>query len=152
LKLLEEEYGASFFVRQSHGVKLTDKGQAFLKAIAPVLSQLEDIERRLKVNATTRKSLCLAIGGSRNVSLLVLTRLIKAFKESHPSVEFILAANESPVIEKHLLNSELDLAVITNPSHIDGLIYESFDQMEVVAFCLPTNPLAGQTLSLKELA
>ncbi|HUK41685.1 MAG TPA: LysR family transcriptional regulator substrate-binding protein, partial [Candidatus Acidoferrales bacterium] len=50
------------------------------------------------------------------------------------------------------LNSELDIAVITNPSRIDGLVYEPFDRMEVVAFCIPSNPLAGQTLSLKKLA
>ena len=152
LKLLEEHYGAGFFVRNSHGVKLTDKGQAFLEAITPVLSQLEDIECRFKENETTRKSHCLAIGGSRNVAVRVLPRLVKVFRESHPSVEFILDANESPVIERHLLNSELDLAVITNPSHVVGLVYEPFDRMEVVAFCLPSNPFAGQTLSLKKLA
>jgi LysR family transcriptional regulator, low CO2-responsive transcriptional regulator len=152
LKLLEENYGASFLVRHSHGVKLTDKGQAFLEAITPVVAQLEDVERRFKTNETTGKFPCLAIGGSRNVSVRILPRLLKAFKESHPSVEFILAANESPVIERHLLNSELDIAVITNPSRIDGLIYEPFGRMEVVAFCLPSNPLAGQTLSLRKLA
>jgi LysR family transcriptional regulator, low CO2-responsive transcriptional regulator len=152
LKLLEEHYGASLLARHSHGVKLTYKGRAFLEAIKPVLAQLEDIEHRFKGNGTAGKSQRLAIGGSRNVSVRVLPRLLKAFKESHPSVEFILAANESPVIERHLLNSELDLAVITNPSHIEGLVYEPFDRMEVVAFCIPTNPLAGKTLSLKELA
>jgi LysR family transcriptional regulator, low CO2-responsive transcriptional regulator len=152
LKLLEENYGASFLVRHSHGVKLTDKGEAFLKAITPVLAQLEDIEGRFKGNETTSERRCLAIGGSRNVSIRVLPRLLKAFKQSHPSVEFILAANESPLIERHLLNSQLDIAVITNPSHTEGLVYEPFDRMEVVAVCIPTNPLAGQTLSLKELA
>jgi DNA-binding transcriptional LysR family regulator len=35
---------------------------------------------------------------------------------------------------------------------MDGLIYEPFDQMEVVAFCIPGSPLADQTLSLKKLA
>jgi DNA-binding transcriptional LysR family regulator len=152
LKLLEEHYGASFFVRHNQGVKLTDKGEAFLNAIAPVLSRLEEIECRFKDYDATRKSQRLAIGGSHNISVRVLPRLLKVFKESHPSVELILDGNESPVIEKHLLNSELDLAVITNPSHIPGLIYEPFDQMEVVAFCIPTNPFAGQTLSLKKLA
>ena len=37
-------------------------------------------------------------------------------------------------------------------SHTEGLVYGPFDRMEVVAVCIPTNPLAGQTLSLKELA
>jgi DNA-binding transcriptional LysR family regulator len=151
-KLLEENYGASFLVRHSHGVKLTDKGEAFLKAITPVLAQLEDIERRFKGNENAKSPQCLAVGGSHNVSIRVLPRLLKAFKQGHPSIEFILATNESPVIERHLLNSQLDIAVITNPSHIEGLVYEPFDRMEVVAFCIPTNPLAGQTLSLKKLA
>lgn len=152
LHLLEENYGSSFFVRHSHGVKLTDKGRAFLEAITPVLSKLEEIERRFNENGATGKSHRLAIGGSHNVSVRILPRLLKVFKESHPSVELILDANESSVIERHLLNSELDLAVITNPSRIGGLIYEPFGRMEVVAFCIPSNPLAERTLSLKELA
>jgi DNA-binding transcriptional LysR family regulator len=152
LHLLEENYRATFFVRHSHGVTLTEKGRAFLKAITPVLSQLDDIDRRFRENETTRNFHCLAIGGSHNVSVRVLPRLLKVFKESHASVEFILEANESAVIETHLLNSELDLAVITNPSHVEGLIYEPFGRMEVVAFCIPSNPLGGQTLSLKKLA
>jgi len=152
LHLLEENYGAAFFVRYSHGVTLTEKGQAFLKAITPVLSQLEDIERRFRENETTRKFHSLAVGGSHYLSVTLLPRLLKVFKESHASVEFILDANESAVIERHLLNSELDVAVITNPSHVEGLIYEPFGRLEVVAFCTPSNPLGGQTLSLKKLA
>lgn len=152
LKLLEEHYGAALLARHSHGVKLTDKGQAFLEAITPVLAQLDDIDRKFNENKNGKARPHLAIGGSRNVSIRVLPRLIKSFKESHPSVEFMLAANESPVIERQLLTSELDLAVITNPSHIGALVYEPFGRMQVVAFCIPENPLAGQTLSLKELA
>jgi LysR family transcriptional regulator, low CO2-responsive transcriptional regulator len=155
LKLLEENYADNLLVRHSHGVNLTDKGRAFLQAITPVLAQLEDIERRFsrfKGNETTRGRQCLAIGGSSSISVRVLPKLLKAFKEKHPSVEFTLAANDSSVIEKHLLKSELDLAVITNPSQVEGLIYEPFGRMEVVAFCLPRNPVAGKTLTLKELA
>jgi DNA-binding transcriptional LysR family regulator len=152
LKLLEENCGASFVVRYSHGVKLTDKGRAFLEAITPVLAQLKDIERRFKGNQNKNPPQCLAIGGSRIISVGVLTKLVKSFRERHPSVEFTLAANDSSVIEKHLLKSELDLAVITNPSRGAGLIYEPFVRMEVVAFCLPRNPVAGKTLTLKELA
>ncbi len=152
LKLLEEDYGATFLVRHSHGVKLSDRGRAFLEAIRPVLAQLDDIDRRFKGNQNKNPPQCLAIGGSRIIAIGVLTKLVKSFRERHPFVEFTLAANDSSVIEKHLLKSELDLAVITNPSQVESLIYEPFVRMEVVAFCLPTNPVAGKTLTLKELA
>lgn len=152
LKLLEEHYGTAFLVRHSYGVKLTDKGHAFLEAIRPVLAQLDDIDRRFKGNHNKNPPQSLAIGGSRTISMTVLPKLLKAFKEKYPSVEITLAANDSSVIEKHLLNSELDLAVIMNPSHTEGLIYEPFDHTEVVAVCLPSNPVAGKTLTLEELA
>ena len=32
--------------------------------------------------------------------------------------------------------------MITNPSHCPEIVYETYEEMEWVAFCLPTNPLA----------
>ena len=93
----------------------------------------------------------LIVGGSHNVSVNVLPKLLAAFKESHPSVQFVLETNNSPVIEKRLLASELEIALITNPSHRAEITYEPYEEMEVVAFCLPTNPLAQKKRSLKEL-
>src|SRR4029077_13644598 len=121
-------------------------------AITPVLAQLEDIDRRFRGNQNGKTPPRLAIGGRRSISVRVLPNLLNAFREKHPSVEVTLAANESSAILNHLLKSELDLAVITSPSQVEGLIYEPFGRMEVVAFCLPTNPVAGKMLTLKELA
>ncbi len=59
---------------------------------------------------------------------------------------------DSPAIEKRLLASEFEIALITNPSHRAEIVYEPYEEMELVAFCLPTNPLARKKLTLKELA
>jgi len=91
------------------------------------------------------------VGGSHNVSVNVLPKLLMAFKERHPSVQFILETNESRVIETRLLNAELEIALVTNPSHCAEIIYETYEEMEWVAFCLPMNPLARKKLTLKEL-
>ncbi len=151
LKLLEENYGTIFLARHSHGVKLTDKGREFLEAIRPVLTRVEDIDRNFKQKKNAKNFQCLAVGGSHNVSVRVFPRLLRTFRESHPALKFMLASNESAVIEKQLLNGELEIAIISNPSHMNEFMYEPYDQMEVVAFCLPNNPIAGKTLSLKEL-
>ena len=150
-KLLEENYGTHFLARHSHGVRLTVKGSEFLEAIKPVLAKLEDIDRKFKQKQNAKTFQCLAVGGSHNVSVRVFPRLLRTFRESHPALKFMLASNESAVIEKQLLNAELEIAIISNPSHMNEFVYEPYDQMEVVAFCLPTNPIAGKTLSLKEL-
>ena len=152
LKLLQEDYGAVFLVRHSQGVKLTEKGRAFLEAITPILAEFDAIERRFKHNKTSKTAPHLAIGGSRSIAVSVLPNLLNAFREKHPSVEVALAAHETPAILSHLLKSELEIAIITNPAQVEGLIYEPFARMDVVAFCLATNPVAGKTLTLNELA
>jgi DNA-binding transcriptional LysR family regulator len=150
LKLLEEEFGTKFFVRLKQGVELTSEGEEFFNGIQPLLTEAENLEKRFK-GPPASDTVPLIVGGSHNVSVNVLPKLLAAFKESHPSVQFILETNSSAVIEKRLLASELEIALITNPSHRAEIAYEPYEEMEVVAFCLPTNPLAQKKRTLKEL-
>jgi DNA-binding transcriptional LysR family regulator len=151
LKLLEQEFGTQFFVRLNHGVELTAQGKQFIDAVKPVLSQAANVENAFRTQPCFTKTNTLIIGGSHNCSVSVLPKLLLPFKRRHPSVQFILETNESRVIETRLLNSELEIALITNPSHCPEIVYEPYEEMELVAFCLPTNPLVGKKLSLKQL-
>jgi DNA-binding transcriptional LysR family regulator len=151
LKLLEQEFGAQFLVRLNHGVELTAQGREFIDAVKPVLSQATNVENTFRNNPSTNQTGPLMVGGSHNVSVNVLPKLLMAFKERHPSVQFILETNESRVIETRLLNAELEIALVTNPSHCAEIIYETYEEMEWVAFCLPMDPLARKKLTLKEL-
>ncbi len=150
LKLLEEEFGAKFFARLSQGVELTYQGKQFLDAVSPILTQAEFVEKTFKRNPN--QPMLLKIGGSNNVSVGVLPQLLMTFKQSHPLVQFILETNGSSVIERRVLNSEAEIALITNPSYRAEIVYEPYEEMQVVAFCLPTNPVAGKTLSLRDLS
>jgi DNA-binding transcriptional LysR family regulator len=139
-------------MRLNQGVELTAEGDEFFNAIQPLLTEAEHLEKRFKSSSRENDTTPLIVGGSHNVSVNVLPKLLMAFKERHPSVQFILETNESHKIETRLLNSEAEIALITNPSHRAELMYESYEEMELVAFCLPTNPLARKKLTLKELA
>jgi DNA-binding transcriptional LysR family regulator len=151
LKLLEQEFGTRFFVRLNHGVELTAQGREFIDAVKPVLSQAANVENAFTTHPLSIKMNTLIIGGSHNFSVSVLPTLLLPFKRRHPSVQFILETNESRVIETRLLNSELEIALITNPSYCTEIVYEPYEEMELVAFCLPTNPLVGKKLNLKQL-
>jgi DNA-binding transcriptional LysR family regulator len=150
LKLLEEEFGTKFFARLSQGVELTYEGKQFLDAVSPILTQAEFIEKTFKRNPI--RPMLLKIGGSNNVSVGVLPQLLMTFKQSHPLVQFNLETNDSSVIERRVLNSEVEIGLITNPSYRSEMVYEPYEEMQVVAFCLPINPVAGKTLSLRELS
>jgi len=132
-------------------VKLTSEGEEFLSSIQPLLAQVDHIEKRFKNSPKITESAPFIIGGSHNVSVNVLPKLLMALKERHPSVQLTLESDRSPVIEERLLATELEIALITNPSHRAEVVYEPYEEMDVVAFCLPTNPLAGKKLTLKEL-
>ena len=151
LKLLEEEFRTRFFVRLKQGVELTSEGEEFFNGIRPLLEEAENLEKRFK-SSPPYDSAPLIVGGSHNVSVNVLPKLLAAFKESHPSVQFILETDHSPAIEKRLLACEFEIALITNPSHRAEILYEPYEEMDLVAFCLPTNPLARKKLTLKDLA
>src|SRR4029434_11142459 len=96
---------------------LTAQGREFIDAVKPVLSQATNVENTFRNNPSTNQTGSLMIGGSHNVSVNVLPKLLMAFKERHPSVQFILETNRSPVIEERLLNAEVEIALITNPCH-----------------------------------
>jgi DNA-binding transcriptional LysR family regulator len=150
LKLLEQEFGSQFFVRFNHGVELTAQGREFIDAAKPVLAQASNVENRFR-NAPGTGAAKLTIGGSHNISVNVLPKLLMAFKKSHPSVQFVLETNDSRVIETRLLKSELEIALVTNPSHSPEIISEPYEEMELVAFCLPTNSLVRKKLTLEQL-
>jgi DNA-binding transcriptional LysR family regulator len=151
VKLLEAEFGRKFLIRVNQGVELTSEGKEFFDAIRPLLNEAENLEKRFKNGATAHDTVPLIVGGSHNVSVNVLPKLHMKFKQRYPAVQFVLETNDSPTVEKRLLASELEIALITNPSHRDEIIYEPYEEMEMVAFCLPSNPIARKKLTLKEL-
>jgi DNA-binding transcriptional LysR family regulator len=114
------------------------------------LAKAENLEKRFK-GSPTYDTVPLIVGGSHNVSVNVLPKMLMAFKARHPSVQVILETNESPIIENRVIASEVEIALITNPSYRAELIYEPYEEMELVAFCLPSSPLARKKLTLKEL-
>jgi DNA-binding transcriptional LysR family regulator len=152
LKLLEEEFGTKFLIRLNQGVELTLEGEEFFNGIGPLLAEAENLEKRFKKSSPKANDTApLIVGGSRNVCVKTLPRLLMALKERHPSLQFVLETDRSPAIEKRLLASEFEIALITNPSHRGDIVYEPYEEMELVAFCLPTNPVARKRLTLKEL-
>jgi DNA-binding transcriptional LysR family regulator len=152
VKLLEEECGVKFLSRNNHGVELTREGRAFLEAITPILRQLEVVEAGFKGNQKARPTGSLLVGGSSSISVSLLPQSLMAFRKTYPGFRFVLESNDSRVLERRVLESQLDIAVITNPSHSPMLVYEAYRQHKVVAFATARCPLVGRIVKLVELA
>jgi LysR family transcriptional regulator, low CO2-responsive transcriptional regulator len=150
LKLLEQEYGAKFHLSFGQGVKLTSEGQAFLDAIRPLLIQAADITNSFKANVRAPRSL--VVGGTRNISVTLLPRIIADFKQIHPSVRVVLETDISQNLERRVLDSAVEIAIIANPSYSPHIVLEPFKKFEIVAFVASNSPLVGKRLTFKELA
>ncbi len=153
LKFLEEECGVKLYTKMSRGIELTERGQLFLNDAEPILLEIERLKEKFKDSPTDGKVGSLTIGGSHAHSTSFLPLLLTVFKETHPEVQLALRTETSRMIEQLVLNSEVEIALLTNPSYSPSLIYEPFRQEELVAFASAKHPLAKRRkLTLEELA
>lgn len=153
LKLLQEEYGAKLHEKTSRGIQLTDEGRAFLKDVERILLQVDRLKEKFGSSPARQRAKSFTVGGSFGPSASLLPSLLAVFKETHPQVELTLQTDTSHAVERLVLNAEVEIAVITNPSHSPSLIYEPCRQVKLVTFASPQHPLAKQAeLTLTELA
>jgi DNA-binding transcriptional LysR family regulator len=150
VKLLQEEYGVTLYRKTPRGVRLTDDGRLFLKEIEPILLQFDQLKKRCGGHV---KEHSLTIGGSHSPSAYFLPLVASIYKVNHPEAKLTLRTDNSDVLERMVLGSEVEIAVITNPSASPHLIYEPFQQEEVVFFASFDHPLAKRkNLSFADLA
>jgi len=150
LKLLQEEYGAKLYGKNGRGIKLTEEGQLFLKEIDPILRQVDLLKNKF---STHLRQGSLAIGGSHSPSASFLPLLASIFKEAHPETKLTFRTHNSDVLERMVLESEVEIAVITNSTASPYLAYEPCRAEALVFFATADHPLAKRkNLSVAELA
>lgn len=150
VKLLQEEYGLTLYKKTHRGIRLTDDGRLFLKEIEPILVQFDLLKRRCNGRP---KEAALAIGGSHSPSASFLPLVASAFRKTHLDTKLTLRTHNSDVLEQMVINSEIEIAVVTNSSGSPRLFYERCRQEELVLFASLDHPLAkAKDLSLADLA
>jgi DNA-binding transcriptional LysR family regulator len=152
LKNLEGECKKTFLYRVGHGVELTRDGRTFLERIKWVLTQFESIEQIYNVRGSLKGDAILRIGGSHSVSAAILPDSIAKFKKRHSGVRIVVETANSRILEQRILDAELEIAVISNPSHKSLITYEDYQDLKVMAFVDRKSPLAGKNMTLKQLS
>ena len=152
LRLLEEEYGVKFHLRIGRGIKLTEEGRLFWHVVAPILRQIEDVKKIFLLRVTEGQFHLLKIAGTTNVSVSLLPEVLKAFTKTHPDVQPIFRTADSSTVEQMVLDSEVEIGLITNPSHRSQIALEPLWSQELVAAVSTKHPLARKgKVSLEEL-
>ena len=136
VKALEDDLGIRLFDRAGNRVSLTPQGSlllAYARKIAKLVSQAEQKLGAEDGNVAGK----LSLGVSTTIAQYVLPRLLGAFLDEHPRVQFSLHSGNTSEIVQLLLDNKLSIGLIEGPARDRGIRTELFMQDDLVLILPP---------------
>ncbi|MEU6197722.1 LysR substrate-binding domain-containing protein [Streptomyces sp. NPDC047061] len=147
VRALEKDLGAELFVRDSHGVTLTDAGHQLLEDARQLLAAADGTRRRVVQAARGRRRLVVGFRAG-----VVVTEALRAFTAGHPDIEVRARRVEWDDQEQLILDGTVDVAYVRLPIREEGLELRPLYSEPRVAMLPDRHRLAGkQEISLADL-
>jgi len=131
IKALEDDLGIRLFDRAANRVSLTPQGSLLLSYAKKIAALISQAEQELG-SEDGKVSGDLSLGVSTTIAQYVLPRLLGAFLDEHPRVQFSLHSGNTDEIVHLLLDDKLSIGLIEGPARDRGLRTEPFMQDELV--------------------
>lgn len=138
IKELEEYYGVKLFDRISRRLYLTDMGRNFLEYATHIVALFDDMEKSIRQWEHSGK---LRIGASITVGTHLMPQYVNAFYKTHPQSRVDVFIGSSDIIEKKILQNDLDFALIEGTVHSDRILCDTYMQDRLSIICSPNDPL-----------
>jgi LysR family transcriptional regulator, transcriptional activator of the cysJI operon len=136
IKALEDDLGVRLFDRAANRVSLTPQGlllRGYAEKIATLLTQAEQ-----EISTEDGKvSGDLSLGVSTTIAQYVLPRLLGAFLDEHPRVQFSVHSGNTSQIVQLLMENKLPIGLIEGPTRDRGIRAEPFMEDELVLITPP---------------
>ncbi|HTJ59228.1 MAG TPA: LysR family transcriptional regulator [Devosiaceae bacterium] len=145
IRNLEEELGATLFVRNTRRVELSEAGRAFLPEARHILASVENARRAIaEIQGGLRGRL--AIGTIQSLGpFLDLPQLLQDFRTLHPAVEIAVREDYLENLGQALREGELDLAFMPKAGAMrSGLTMEMLFSSPIVIALAAQHRLAAQ--------
>lgn len=124
LKRLEETLGVELVIRSKSGVELTIAGKEFLKQARRLLQNWEDL-RANTLRSVREVRGNVKIGCHPSVGLYTLDLFLPVLMEEHAGLEVTLVHDLSRKIFDKVINYEVDLGLVINPTqHPDVILHK----------------------------
>ena len=152
VKALEDQYKVPLFERKGNSILLTDAGNK----LNEYLQQATEIERKIEYDLSVVSNLSqaaghLRLGASTTIALYILRSILSGFQREYANVDVQLVNRNSEYILNALLNHEVDIGIIEVDNKLTTVSYTPFMSDEVIPVCSAKSPLAGKSLTLKQL-
>lgn len=152
IRKIEEDLGVSLFLRDTHGVELTEAGQALLGGARNAIASLDE------ALAAAREAGRLDLVGLVNVGVSPLIRhrlgpaIFERFAALCPAVQTARREELSGPLVEELRARQIDVALAFCPPRHDDLVYEPIRDAELAILIASCHPLAGRAVvNLAEL-
>ena len=123
IKSLEDELGASLFVRGTRSVQVSPDGQILLRAVEPWLAKLDTSVQQIRRSRSRRR---VSVATFASFGSLWLLPRIEAFQREHPDIDIRVSAHDSIA---DLDDPELDLALrYLSPDQVPAGGVHMFDE------------------------
>lgn len=119
IRELENHYGAMLFDRLSKKLYITEFGKELLRYAIEVVDQFDNLEKAMNDSSNIEN---LRIGASVTVGTYILSKVLKEFHKIAPNVNTYSYVNNTSTVEKKLLKSELDMAIVEGDIQSPDLI------------------------------
>lgn len=124
LSRIEEELGATLFLRSKKGLELTAAGSRFYQE-AQVLEQQWEIVKQAVHDEVSTPQGAIRLGCHSAVAQYTLPGFLPKFLKDFPKIRFYLSHGLSRHMTEEVISSKIDVALAVNPiSHPDLVIKE----------------------------
>jgi DNA-binding transcriptional LysR family regulator len=150
IQKLEQEVGLKLINRADKNSLLTAEGEVLYKLATQLLSQAKQVELELEELKELERG-TIRFGVSAMMGSYYFPKILTKFQQKYPKIKIHLVDQGTAALEKMLLNSELDLALVRGDLENPQLRYTELINEEVVAGMVSSHHLATeQTISLAQ--
>lgn len=149
IRELELHYRTLLFERLSKKLFITESGRRLYGYAKSVVAQFDLIEENMAQESCMER---LRIGGTITLGSSILSYIVRDLKTACPELQLYSYVNNTRIIEKKLLDMELDVAIVEGQVHHPDLISIPLVRDMLVLACSTGHPFAGRSiLSVEEL-
>lgn len=150
IQKLEQEVGLKLINRADKNSLLTAEGVVLYKLATQLLSQAKQIELELEELKDLERG-TIRFGVPAMMGSYYFPKILTEFKQKYPKIKIHLVDQGTVALEKKLLDSELDLALIRSDLENPQLRYTKLINEEVVAGMSSSHSLAAEkTISMAQ--
>jgi DNA-binding transcriptional LysR family regulator len=151
VRALEKTIGLPLFEKSGRTLRLTDAGRELLTYSDRIFALLDETKLVLEELSGARRGM-VKVAASTTAGIYVVPTALGAFHRQNPDVKLTLDVVNRITVQEHLLNDEIDLAVMGLIEDTHELDVERFLPNELVVIAPPHHRLAGRAdIPLEEL-